>query len=243
MNIQMIRMEFRLYFRDIAAIIFGLALSPMILVILGSIPAFREPSADIGGQSVIGLYVPILLTMAVAMVAISTMPVQLAIYRERGILRRLATTPARSRDLLLSHAMVHFTVLLAGALAVILVGRLAFGVKLPANPAAFGLAFALCVAAMFGIGLLLASINGSKVVQGIGSTVFFPMMFFAGLWIPRAVMPANLRSIGDFTPLGAGVQALQDATAGHWPQLLHIGVLAVWTFAAWVSAVRYFRWA
>jgi ABC-2 type transport system permease protein len=243
MNVHLLRSEFRLYFRDIAAIIFGLVLSPMILVILGSIPSFRKENPDLGGNSVIALYVPIMIAMAVAMVAISTMPVQMAIYRERGILRRLSTTPVRPRDLLLSQAAVQFTILLLGSLAVLALGRLAFGVHLPRNPLAFTLAFALCVAAMFGIGLMLGSLNGSKVAQGIGSAVFFPMMFFAGLWVPREAMPETLRTIGGYTPLGAGVQALQDSASGHWPQLLHIGVLLAWTALAWLGAVRFFRWS
>jgi ABC-2 type transport system permease protein len=242
-NTHLLRSEFRLYFRDIAAIIFGLMLSPMILIILGSIPSFRKPNPDLGGQSVIGLYVPIMIIMAVAMVAISTMPVQVALYRERGILRRLSTTPVRPKDLLLAQAAVHFSVLLMGSLAVLVLGRLAFGVALPANPLAFGLVFALCVAAMFGIGMMLASLNGSKVAQGIGSTVFFPMMFFAGLWVPVEVMPELLRNISSFTPLGAGVQALQDATTGTWPRMLHIGALLVWTALAWTGAIRLFRWS
>ncbi|HEX6682906.1 MAG TPA: ABC transporter permease [Candidatus Limnocylindrales bacterium] len=243
MNTLLLRTEFRLYTRDIAAVIFGLIMAPMILVILGSIPSFREPNPDLGGHTVISLYVPIMLMMVLAMVALSAAPLQLAVYRERGILRRLATTPARARDLLLAQAAVQGSVLLTGAAAVVMIGRLAYGVRLPANPAAFVLAFVLTAAALLGIGLMIASLKNSKVVQGVGSATFFPLMFFAGLWVPREAMPESLRNVSDFTPVGAGVQMLQDATAGDWPQFLHLGVLAGWTLVAWVGAVRTFRWS
>jgi ABC-2 type transport system permease protein len=243
MNTRLLRTEFRLYFRDIASVIFGILLSPLILVILGSIPAFREPSPDLGGRSVVALYVPILLAMSIAMVAISTMPVLLATYRERGILRRLATTPVRPGELLAAQAAVQFSVLLTGALLVVGVGRVAFDVRLPDNPAAYLLTFALCCAALFGFGLLLAGHSSPKVAQGIGSAVFFPMMFFAGLWVPREAMPAAINRIGDYTPLGAGVQALQDAAAGHWPQPLHLGVLLAYSVVAWLLAAKLFRWS
>ncbi|GAB2566557.1 hypothetical protein Aab01nite_46170 [Paractinoplanes abujensis] len=45
-------------------------------------------------------------------------------------------------------------------------------------------------------------------------------------------MNDTLRTISDLTPLGAGVQALQDATGGSCPSLLHLTVLAGWTVAA-----------
>jgi ABC-2 type transport system permease protein len=67
------------------------------------------------------------------------------------------------------------------------------------------------------------------------------MMFLAGLYFPREVMPAVLRRIGDFTPLGAGVQALQDAT-GAWPRPLHLAVLAAFAIAACLAAAKLFRW-
>jgi ABC-2 type transport system permease protein len=107
---------------------------------------------------------------------------------------------------------------------------------------AFLLAFLLCCAASFGIGLVLASQRSSKITQGLGSLLFFPLMFFGGLWVPRPLMPETLRDLSDFTPLGAGVQALQDASAGSWPQWLHIGVLTGYAVVTWLVAKKLFRW-
>ena len=81
-----------------------------------------------------------------------------------------------------------------------------------------------------------------KSAGAIGTVLFFPFVFFAGLWIPRDSMTDALRTISDFTPLGAGVQALQDATTGQWPQPLHLAVMLGWTIAAGGLAARYFRW-
>jgi ABC-2 type transport system permease protein len=55
-------------------------------------------------------------------------------------------------------------------------------------------------------------------------------------------MPEALRRVGDFTPLGAGVQALQDAIAGAWPRPLHLAVLAAFAAAAGLAAAKLFRW-
>jgi ABC-2 type transport system permease protein len=89
--------ELKLFMRDPIAWFFAIAFPPLLLVILGSIPAFREPSEDLGGLRVIDLYVPIMVGFVLAMLAISVVPTYLATYREKGILRRLSTTPRCTR--------------------------------------------------------------------------------------------------------------------------------------------------
>src|SRR5919199_4591916 len=91
--------EFKLFLRDPMAAFFALAFPPLLVVILGSVPAFREPSKDLGGLRVIDLYVPIVIAFALAMPALSGLPTYLATYRERGILRRGAAPPAGARRL------------------------------------------------------------------------------------------------------------------------------------------------
>jgi len=82
----------------------------------------------------------------------------------------------------------------------------------------------------------------SRAASAIGAILFFPMMFFAGLWLPIAAMPAVLRHVSHATPLGAAVQALQDASTGHWPHLLQLVVLAGYAVVFSAAAVTLFRW-
>jgi hypothetical protein len=85
--------ETKLFLREPAAVFFALAVPLLLLVILGSIPGFRQPISDLGGLRVIDLYLPIIVAIALTTLGLSTLPTALATYRERGILRRLATTP------------------------------------------------------------------------------------------------------------------------------------------------------
>ena len=101
----------------------------------------------------------------------------------------------------------------------------------------------LAATAMLGLGMLIAALAPTGRSAGvIGTMLFFPLMFFAGLWIPRATMPASLRLISDFTPLGAAVQALQDSMRGSWPHPSGLAVLAGYAVLFTVAAARFFRW-
>lgn len=235
--------ETKLFFREPMAVFFTLLFPPLLLVILGSIPSMREPDSTLGGVRVIDLYAPIIVAMAIALFSLSGLPQQFATYREKGILRRMRTTPVKP-VVMLGAQLVMCTAMSVGVMvAVLLIGRFAFDVDLPDQPLAYIIGYVLCALAMFSIGLLVASLAPSgKAAGAIGTLLFFPVLFFGGLWAPRATMNDLLRHISDFTPLGAGVQSLQDAAAGHWPQVLHLGVMLGWTVIAGGLAARYFRW-
>ncbi len=76
----------------------------------------------------------------------------------------------------------------------------------------------------------------------IAAVLFFPLMFFAGLWVPQAMMPATLRDIGGYTPLGAAVQATQQALYVGFPATSPLVVLALYALVFGFLAVRFFRW-
>jgi ABC-2 type transport system permease protein len=235
--------ETKLFFREPAGVFFAVAFPPVLLVILGSIPAMREPDKALGGLRVIDLYVPIIVAMAIATFAVSGLPQLFATYREKGVLRRMRTTPVTPVVMLGAQLLMATLMSVSVMVVVLAIGRVAFDVDLPRQPLAYLVGYVLCALAMFAIGLLVASLAPSgKGAGAIGTVLFFPILFFGGLWAPRATMSDLLRRISDFTPLGAGVQSLQDAAAGHWPQLLHIGVMAGWTILAGGLAARYFRW-
>ncbi len=235
--------ESKIFLSDPASVFFGLTFPPLLLVVLGSIPAFRQPIPDLGGQRVIDLYLPIVTAVMIWALALNAAPSYLASYRERGVLRRLATTPVRPAGMLAAQLGVNLMMAAAEVVALLVIGTVAFHITLPRQPVGFALAFLLTAGAMLGIGLVIAAVAPTGRSAGpIGSFVLFPLMFFAGLWLPREAMPAVLRRVSDFTPLGAGVQSLQDAANGHWPHPLALAVLAGYLAVTGLVAARTFRW-
>ncbi|MDG5809310.1 ABC transporter permease [Streptomyces ossamyceticus] len=234
--------EFKLFLRDPAAYFWTLLFPVALVVIIGSIPSSREVNAEIG-QRGIDYFTPVLVVLSFALTGLFITPTYLVSYREKGILRRLSTTPVGPARVLIAQLVVQATVAVATTVLVLGTAALLWDVKLPTHPGGFLLAFLLSVTAVLAIGLFLASlIKTSKAATGAGSVLFFPLMFFAGLYVPREQMPDAVNRIGDFTPLGASVMAFGDAAKGDWPSMTAVLVLAAYTAVFGVAAARLFRW-
>lgn len=241
--VKLTRNELRLFLREPLVVFFALLFPTVLVVILGSIPSFRTADPALGGVTVLSIYVGIALALSLAMLGLQFVPAVLALYRERGILRRLATTPVRPIALLGAQLVSAILTAVVSAALVLTVSRIAFGVQLPSQLAGFALAYVLSAAGVFAIGLLIAAlVPTGKAGNAVGTLLFFPSMFFAGLWTPREVMPKVLQRVGDFTPLGAGERALHDAATGHWPSLLPVVVLVGYVLVFGAAAAKLFRW-
>ncbi|GGW04061.1 transport permease protein [Streptomyces narbonensis] len=238
-----LRTEARLFAREPGSL-FWVVISPTVLLtILGLIPSFREVSEDLGGRRVIDLYVPVAVLFALIMSGIQAMPPVLSGYRERGILRRMSTTPVRPGTLLTAQLALHAAGALVSALLVISVGRLAFGVALPENLPGYALALLLAVAGGLALGAAVCAVSRTqKIATAVGSAVFFPTMFTAGVWVPVQAMPDTLQRIVQLTPCGAASQALDTAMSGGWPGWAPLAVMAAWTVGLTAAAARWFRW-
>ena len=243
MNTAVLRTEVRLFRREPGALFWILLFPTLLLVILGSIPSFRNHEADLGGLRTIDVYVPVAVLLGLIVGGLQSMPQTLTGYRERGILRRMSTTPVRPTALLTAQMTVYGGAALASALLALLVGRFAFAVRLPQQPAGYLLALVLAVSAALALGAVVSALSRTtKIAGAIGSAVFFPAMFCAGVWAPVQTMPDVLARIVGYTPFGAAAEALNRAAAGDWPGWTHLGALVAWTVLLTVAASRWFRW-
>ncbi|MCX4734829.1 ABC transporter permease [Streptomyces sp. NBC_01363] len=238
-----LRSETRLFLREPGALFWIVVFPTALLTILGLIPSFREHSDDLGGRRVIDLYVPVAVLLAMVMSGLQAMPPVLTGYRERGILRRMSTTPVRPSALLTAQIALHGAAALGSAALAMAVGRVAFGVELPGRPVAYALALLLSTASVLTLGALLCALSRTtKAAAAISSVVNLLMMFTAGVWIPVQSMPDTLRNIVRFTPFGAASEALDRAASGSWPGFAQLGVMVLWTALVTFLATRLFRW-
>ncbi|MFD5596694.1 ABC transporter permease [Streptomyces griseorubiginosus] len=243
MNTAVLRTEVRLFRREPGALFWILLFPTLLLVILGSIPSFRHHDPDLGGLRTIDVYVPVAVLLGLIVGGLQSMPQTLTGYRERGILRRMSTTPVRPTALLVAQMTVYGGAALASGLLALAVGRVGFAVRLPEQPVGYLLALVLAVLAALALGAVVSALSRTtKMAGAIGSAVFFPAMFCAGVWAPVQTMPHLLARIVGCTPFGAAAEALNRAAAGHWPGWTHLGVLVIWTLLLTAAASRWFRW-
>lgn len=239
-----VRVEFKLLARDMVSIPVTL-LIPLGLVLAFGLPdSSRRPDPGLDGLTPIDSVLPTLaLTVSVAVLAFTILPTYLALYRERGLLRRLATTPVRPVTVLAAQLVINLGLVLASLVLVLVVGTAALGMHLPRSLPWFVVSMVLGVAAVFSVSLLIAAfVKTARAASGWGFLLFFPSMFFAGVYLPKETMPDVLARIGDFTPLGALRQTVQDAWLGERPEALMLAFLVAVTAVCGYGAARLFRW-
>jgi ABC-2 type transport system permease protein len=215
-----------------------------LLVVFGSLPVFFEHQTFLGaGLTLFDVYIPVLIVLATAAVAFFSLVTPLPTYREQGILRRLSTTPAPRAWVLAAQLIVNACLAATALIIILIVSFAGFGLNAPKSPGGLILVLVLSIAAPFAYALWIASFaRTAAAAGGLGYVSFFPMMFFAGLWVPRAELPGALQGIGNFTPLGAAVQALQDAIETGFPPAQPLLVLLAYFVVFCALAVRFFRW-
>jgi ABC-2 type transport system permease protein len=233
--------ETKIFLRSPLMAIAGILLPSILLLAIGAIPGMTEPSEAAGGYRFIDAWVPSLIVISLAMLALQSIPAAVATYREQGVLRRLATTPVHPANLLVAQLVIHVVVALAGIALVLGLANAVYDVPLPKHPLTFALTLLLGVVSTFSLGLITASIAGTaKSAGGLAMITFLPIMFFGGVYLPRPLLPEVLRRIGDYVPPGS--QPLQDAWVGAGVQPLQLVVLAAFAVLGTALAAKLFRW-
>jgi len=210
--------ETKLLVREPLTLVFSFGFPLVMLLVLAEVfgnsvegrdePAFRNVGA-------IDYYVPAYVALVIASIGLVSLPVHLAAYRERGILRRLRASELELRSLLAAHALV---CLLLAALTSIVMAAVAFAVYGNALPESWlgVIAAAVLISLTFtAIGVLLGLlIPTARVAQIVGLILFFVMMLISGAGPPPEVLSGPLRVIADGLPLTYGIRLIQAPWLG-----------------------------
>lgn len=226
--------ELKLFMREPITVVFTLALPPLVLYVLaevfGNTP---DPQGTVfGGFGPSDYYVPAYIGLVVASLGVVGLPVHLASYRERGVLRRFQAARVPVRALLTSQLAVLFAGVVAGSVILIALARLTYSIAWPKSWPGVILAAVLGTVAFAAIGVLLgAVIPTARSAQGVGILLWFTMQMVSGAGPPPEVLSTALNRVGQALPLRHLIVALQDPWLGNgtnWTELaVLVGITAV----------------
>ncbi len=229
------RLERRMFWRNPSAAFFNFLLPLIFLALFGAIYAGDQENLDVLLPGVAGMSL-----VSTTFVAIAH---NLVFLREQGVLKRLRGTPLPAGSYLGALAGHMLTNALVQLAIVVLAGRLLFGLGWPADLlqlAVFALAGVACFA-LLGVALAHA-IPSFDATPAYVNAVFLPLIAVSGVFYDADESPAFLRDIAEVLPLTHLIDGLSGAMvtgASHWSDL---AVVALWTAAAGVLAVRGFTW-
>lgn len=239
----LVKTETKLLLREPILLLWTTGLPIIAFTVLALVPGTSRPTDTLGGLSYAQVYLGVIALIALALLTTMSLPAVLGSYRERGILKRLSVTPMRPWRLLATQIGINLAVVLSTVAVMLIVATITFDDGFPGNPLGWLITYLLAAGALLGLAALVAALApSSKIANAITSILFFPLMFFAGLWIPLQTMPGWLRTISEFTPLGAASQALAESIDGHFPAIRPLLVLLAYAVVFIGLAVRTFRW-
>ncbi len=121
--------------------------------------------------------------------------------RQKGILRKLATTPLSRSEWLMGNMLYQLCMAALSTASIIIIGMVIFGLRPHIN--LFLALFVILNAFTFsGIGMLITRfVKDADGVQAAANAVMFPMLFLSGTFYPLETMPDFLQSLARFLPL------------------------------------------
>lgn len=166
--------------------------------------------------------------------------------RKRKLLKRLAATPMRRRDYLLSVLLSRMLFLVIEVVALVAVGWLAFGVEVQGSLLAVGALSILGGLGFAGISLLIAARTAStEVAGGLMNFVMMPMYLLSGAFFSASNFPELLQPFIQALPLTALNDSLRAVINEAQPistQWAEIAIMGVWGVVPFVIALKVFKW-
>jgi ABC-type multidrug transport system permease subunit len=206
----------------------------------------RDETAVAKGARYVDWLVPGLLGMQLLNGAMWGAAFNIVNARQRKLLKRLAATPMRRSDYLLSFRVSGLVFVPIQVIVLFAFARITFGVTIHGSAVA-ALALALLGSWSFaGLGLLCASrAQNSETANGLINLITLPMMVLSGVFFSATRFPAVVQPAIRLLPLSAFNEALRHVVndgASIFAQGYSLAVLAGWALVSSVVAVRLFRW-
>jgi ABC-2 type transport system permease protein len=233
---QQFRFERKLFWRNPSAAFFNFLL-PLLLLFLTA-TAFSADSKELR------ILIPGIAGMGVLATTFTALAFNLTILRDDGVLKRWRGTPmpagAYLAGLLGSAALNAFI----QVLTVVTIGNVFYGVDWPQDPMLLIAFTALGVTCFASLGVAFSHlIPNEDAAPAYTNAVFLPVIFISGVFYSSDDLPEALKAVAEALPLKHLIDGLSAGIVGGGDAVgTSALVVAGWTVAALIAAVKWFRW-
>jgi ABC-2 type transport system permease protein len=174
--------------------------------------------------------------------ALVGLPVTLASYRVRGILRRHEAFGISTAKVIAAQAVVTFALVAAGAAIVLAVAAPTYGIPHVVHPWPTALRLVAGSLTLVALGIAIGlAVPTARSAQAIGLLAFFPLYLLGGGGPPRGLMTGPMRAISDAIP--STVPAITEPWLGTAQFSSQLAAFAAWALAttgaiAWLARRR-----
>jgi ABC-2 type transport system permease protein len=233
------------HLRNRAAAAFAIGLPVGLVLLLPQV--FGAQLETMRGVTLATFLTPVLAAFGLANVSYGVLAEQVAVVRERGVLKRVRGTPLPLSAYLAGQIGAAVVLAVAAMVLTLSVGLLLYDVELPPRTIPALVVYALLGVGCFAsLGIALAALAPTSRSVGIlANATLLPLAFISDVFL-LGDLPAWLDRLGWVFPLkhlaNAVADAFNPAIAGGGWQLAHLGVLALWMVIGVTVAVRSFSW-
>ncbi|WP_354699450.1 hypothetical protein DSM112329_05167 [Paraconexibacter sp. AEG42_29] len=241
-----VRYTQRSFWRSRRAAVMSIAFPLMFLAIFGSLNT-GETIDTRGGLAFIDFFVPGIIAYAVTLTTFNSTAMTMTALRERGVLKRLRTTPLPTWVYVAGIVGSTILVMVISTAILLVVGTALFGAHIPTHT----MPGVLITLALGSVAMTMLGIGASRLVtstesgMGVLTMITLPITFISNVFYPLDGAPGWLEDIAKafpLRPLADGLQhAFDPATTGAGLVWHDLAVLAVWAVAGAVIMRRTIR--
>lgn len=238
-----LKVEGKLSLRSPDGIIFGIGMPIGVLLLIAVVAGSQ--SAGGADYSFLQSAFASLLTVGICATAFMGLPLTIADYRDKKILKHFFATPIRPFMILSVQVVIGMLTSFFSAALVTILAVFGFGYRMEGDPFLFIGAFLLVMLSMYSIGMILASLCKTvKIANVVTTFVYFPMLFLSGATIPFELFPDTVQKVCNVLPLTHGIKLLKAVSLNMWSQEIWISVALLMAFAVvgCIISVVSFKW-
>jgi ABC-2 type transport system permease protein len=235
---RLVKAELRLMTRDPLVLTFVFAFPIVTMLIIGGAFGTR-PNPGFDNTDPAHWYVASYLTVVIAATGLVMLPVHLASYRERGVLRRFAAAGFGRWSFAIAELVVGLVTTAVACVLLLAVAAPVYGLPALHDGGRVGVALVIGAVGFVSLGVLLGTLLPSaRSAQAVGLLLFFPSFLLGAGGPPPDVMGAVVRHIAGPLPLTLLTNAVRGPWLGLGPATGSLAGLVVLSVAFTVVAAR-----